>query len=132
MVQLPGRIIQESIHRTRESEGTQTSEEKPSFLHCDDECVLDSSNNLLVVDGKPFDSSKMYTVSILSDLLSGLGEIQPLLDYTKANVQVPDEEMCDEAKEIIVRGPQPHKILHRAPFYLTWVVRPMFCMVLNI
>ena len=46
------------------------------------------------LDGKPLDRGKLYTVSIYQFLLTGLNVIEPLLGYVKANVKVPDLEVC--------------------------------------
>jgi len=92
IVKLPGKIVAETIKNTRTPEGT-----KPFFLHCDMGCVFEDDNvTVKEVNGAPFDPEKMYTISTYQFLLAGMGDLQPMKDYCKANEAtcVPPLEAC--------------------------------------
>ena len=99
IIELPGRIIAESILNTR----TATQGEKPNYLHADADCEIDEGHRVVSIDGVPFDAERLYTVSIYQYLLNGMNEIEPLLSYVReAPVAVPDAERCLGAKELVL------------------------------
>lgn len=90
IVTLPGKIVAETIMNTRTPEGT-----KPFFLHCDMGCEFaDDGVTVRAVNGAPFDAEKMYCVSTYQFLLAGMGNLEPLGSYCKANDCIPRLEAC--------------------------------------
>jgi len=93
IVSLPGKIVAETIKNTRTPEGT-----KPFFLHCDMDCEFAEDNvTVTVVNGAPFDPEKIYKISTYQFLLAGMGNLEPLGSYCKANEDkgcIPALECC--------------------------------------
>lgn len=100
VIELPGRVIAESIKNTRST----PEKEAPNYLHADSDCVFDANDvkKLTHIDGKPLVPDKVYKVAIYQFLLGGMNEVQPLLSYVQANVQVPELERCLPAKALVM------------------------------
>jgi 2',3'-cyclic-nucleotide 2'-phosphodiesterase (5'-nucleotidase family) len=104
IIELPGHIIADSVANTRA-----LPKPAPNFLHLDSECVVEQrgeggevTHALVKIDGQPLEPDRLYRVSLYQMLLTGLNVIEPLMTYVKANVQVPSEESCCLAKDVIL------------------------------
>jgi 2',3'-cyclic-nucleotide 2'-phosphodiesterase (5'-nucleotidase family) len=97
VIQLPGHIIAESIYNSRTA-----PKPAPNFLHVDGDAKVDQDHRLVQVDGMPFESERLYTVSIYQLLIAGLNVIQPLLSYVQEHVQVPSVEACQPVKILVL------------------------------
>eukprot|EP00413_Alexandrium_margalefii_P005973 CAMPEP_0204513400 /NCGR_PEP_ID=MMETSP0661-20131031/1485_1 /ASSEMBLY_ACC=CAM_ASM_000606 /TAXON_ID=109239 /ORGANISM="Alexandrium margalefi, Strain AMGDE01CS-322" /LENGTH=208 /DNA_ID=CAMNT_0051518573 /DNA_START=55 /DNA_END=681 /DNA_ORIENTATION=+ len=97
VIELPGHIIAESVKSTRDLE-----KPAPNFLHCDSGVTVDGSNNVTAIAGKPLEPQRKYRIATYQMLLTGLNIIEPLYSYVKANLEVPTEEQCLGAKDIVI------------------------------
>lgn len=102
LIQIPGSVLQEAIASTRST----PDREAPSFLHADFDVVIEDYPSLKIVsiNGAPFNPQKMYSLGIYQFLLTGLNEIQPLIDYVNANGGAPPLEQCLPSKNLIVES----------------------------
>jgi len=99
IVPLPGKVLADAIRATRSRAG-----EKPSFLHADRDAEVTGQHELVKVNGEPFDPSRTYRVAILVNLLEGMDNVAPLVDYVNASgLHVPDVEACKPSKLITMR-----------------------------
>jgi len=99
VIQLPGHIIAESIHNTRN-----LPKPAPNFLHADSGVIVaeDGSHRVLSIAGSPFEPQRVYTVAIYRLLLTGLNAIEPLCSYVKEHTQIPKQEACAPAKSVVI------------------------------
>eukprot|EP00594_Rhizosolenia_setigera_P012296 CAMPEP_0178957232 /NCGR_PEP_ID=MMETSP0789-20121207/10773_1 /TAXON_ID=3005 /ORGANISM="Rhizosolenia setigera, Strain CCMP 1694" /LENGTH=566 /DNA_ID=CAMNT_0020639405 /DNA_START=122 /DNA_END=1822 /DNA_ORIENTATION=- len=74
----------------------------PGYLHLDDGCKLDKDNNLIEVDGQPFDKNKEYIVATDLALFKGINNIEPLTSYCRENLKLPSNEAGLEAKGLFI------------------------------
>ena len=102
LIKVPGHVLQEAIASTRGTPDKETS----NFLHVDFDVVIEDYPSLKIVsiNGAPFDPQKMYSLSIVQLLLTGLDEIKPLLDYVNANGGAPPLEQCLPGKNLIMES----------------------------
>lgn len=101
IIDVPGGIIADSIKNTR-----LLPKPAPNFLHTDSDAIVTSDHVLTHVNGEALDPVRKYKVSIYQLLLSGLNVIEPLMTYVTQVIgteNVPDEEACMPAKEIILQ-----------------------------
>eukprot|EP00439_Symbiodinium_sp_Y106_P055035 s1951_g7.t1 len=96
VVPMKGSVLQEAIKFSRTG-----TEQKPAFLHLDQDCSTDAENNILTINSQPFDPDRKYKVGIQRVLLLGMNSITPLVEFGTA-VGVPDEECCALAKPAII------------------------------
>ena len=102
LIKVPGYVLQEAIAETRGTPDRETS----NFLHVDFDAVIEDYPSLKIVsiNQAPFDPQKIYTLSIVQLLLTGLDEIKPLLDYVNANGGAPPLEQCLPGKNLIMES----------------------------
>jgi len=100
IIELPGKVIAESIKSTRST----PEKEAPNYLHVDADCSFDpkDAKKLMGINKKPLDPKKLYQVAIYQFLLGGMNEIEPLLSYVKQHVKVPSLETCLPAKNLVM------------------------------
>ncbi|CAE7417777.1 mggB [Symbiodinium natans] len=96
VVPMKGSILEEAVKFSRTG-----SDQKPAFLHLDQDCTTDAENNILTINQQPFDATREYKVGVQRVLLLGMNSITPLVEYGTAN-GVPDEECCPMAKPTII------------------------------
>ena len=102
VVPLPGDVLAETIKRTRNDPKIGVGRGNENYVQIDSDAACDASGMLTRVDGKPFDPKATYMVAMAQPMLTGLGKLEPMLSYAKEQLEVPDEEGCRPAKEIIV------------------------------
>jgi len=98
-VELPGAVMQETIKKSRLGEGA-----KPFFLHCDTDVVIDTEPEFKIssINGEPFDPARKYMCATYQFLLSGLGNLQPMLGYVQQNRLCPPLKSCCGIKNFVI------------------------------
>ncbi|MGF1535037.1 MAG: 5'-nucleotidase C-terminal domain-containing protein [Elainellaceae cyanobacterium] len=101
-IQIPGHVLQTAISETR---GT-PNQEVSGFLHADLDVEIEPYPSLKVtrINHEPFDPQKQYRLGIYQFLLTGLDEIEPLVNYASASINVPPLEQCLPAKNLIMES----------------------------
>jgi 2',3'-cyclic-nucleotide 2'-phosphodiesterase (5'-nucleotidase family) len=100
VVDVPGWVLAESVQNTRSA-----PKPAPQFLHLDSSCTLQRLGDKHVlshVNGVPLVMDQIYRIGTWNNTLNGVNDIQPLLSYVQANTMVPDDEACQQAKEIVL------------------------------
>jgi hypothetical protein len=102
MVQLPGRVLEETIYYGRNYGG------EGSFLQCCNQMDVvqepGGRHEILQIRGQPFDPNRMYNVATLHHLLNALDDIQPLIKYAKENdSRMPHLDATQLAKELVLQ-----------------------------
>ncbi|AFY58913.1 5'-nucleotidase/2',3'-cyclic phosphodiesterase-like hydrolase [Rivularia sp. PCC 7116] len=102
VIQIPGEVLQDAIKLTRST----PESEAPRFLHADFDTVIEDypSSQIVSINHTPFNPHTLYKVGIYQYLLTGLNDINPLLDYINADGKVPSLEQCIPAKNLIVEA----------------------------
>lgn len=100
IVNIPGWVLAESVQNTRSA-----PKPAPQFLHLDSSCIVERLGDkhvLTHVNGAPLVVDQIYRTCTWNNTLKGVNDIQPLLSYVQANATVPDDEACQQAKEIVL------------------------------
>lgn len=86
IVMLPGRVINEMISYTREFGLRSPPIEKGGYLQCDDRLRWDKEKNFVkLINKEPLDLEYLYTVAISEQLLHGMDEVKPLMNYIESD-----------------------------------------------
>ena len=81
VVPMPGRVIAAALKDSRADEGEVN---RSRYLHtCDNLVVAPHGEKVLSIKGQPLSPDKVYTVAIQIDLLTGLDNIDDIIDYAK-------------------------------------------------
>jgi len=98
IVDLPGSVIQASIKETREA-----PKPAPHFLHFDTDAKMNAACEFEIINNQPFEPDKLYKVAIYQFLLTGLNNIEPLMNYVSSSgMVVPDAEGCPQGKNLVI------------------------------
>lgn len=97
---IPGRVLRDAILATR-SKGPQGS---GAYLHVDDHMVVrEPEHELIQVAGAPIDLDRGYHIALVRNLLTGMDNIEPLVDYAHAHPErLPPEGSGREVKVVLV------------------------------
>ncbi|GEM_PF-6892194 len=100
VIQVPGEVLQKAIALTRSRPDIEAS----SYLHTDFDTIIEEypSLKILSINHIPFNPLHMYKVGIYQFLLTGLDEIEPLVDYINTHGGAPPLEQCIPGKNLIV------------------------------
>lgn len=104
VVDLPGRVINDTVAFSRADAVLDTPVEKGYFLQADDGLTWDrASNTVRAIKGEPIQLDRMYKVAISQMHMAGFENITPLVQYSKSDAfdSVPADSGMG-AKEIIV------------------------------
>ncbi|ORY48445.1 Metallo-dependent phosphatase [Rhizoclosmatium globosum] len=80
-VELPGQIINDMIIVSR------IGNKGSYFQTCDAITTDPSTNAIITICNAPLDPTRIYTVAMNHDIVSGLDNIKPLMDYLRTNNQ---------------------------------------------
>lgn len=86
-VKIPGHVLADSVKAMNSA-----PKPNPGYLHLDDGCKLDENNNLIEVNGQPFDKNREYTIATILALYKGMNEVEPLTSFCRDNVKLPSDE----------------------------------------
>jgi len=90
-VQLPGAVLQAAVTASREGA---EHKERRGFLQLDDgvHVLEDQGHRIVEVDGAPFAPDATYSVALPRNLLKGIFDIRPLVEFAEAH----PEAMADD------------------------------------
>ncbi len=101
VVPLPGKVVDEVIRYSRMNARKCPPVEVGGYLQVDDQVVLDSAADTIAsIAGEPFDPERIYRIGIDVDMISGMDNNQPLINYCKGARMSKPEGLG--AKELIV------------------------------
>jgi hypothetical protein len=100
VAELPGRVVKEAVAASR----AHAPVESGGFLQVDDRAeVLEPGHELVRLAGAPLDSSRVYKVALVRDLLLGLDHIEPLVRFGRENpASVPASGSGRDVKMLLV------------------------------
>lgn len=100
IVDLPGSVIEETIRATRSN----PSAANGFYLHVDEDAYLTPHPDIhmTMVDGQPFEPDKVYKVATYQFLLSGMGNLEPMMSYVKDHNICPALEVCMPVKHHVM------------------------------
>lgn len=99
VVSLPGRVLRASVKASR----ALAPIESGSYLQVDEHLIVDAHDDVVAVNGAPFDEGRDYLIALVRELLVGLDRIEPLVEWAKANPEkVPAAGNGRETKLIVV------------------------------
>uniref|UniRef100_A0A7S4BPL4 EF-hand domain-containing protein n=2 Tax=Chrysotila carterae TaxID=13221 RepID=A0A7S4BPL4_CHRCT len=84
VVRMPGNVLQDAISASRAGK---PEEEKRGFLQTDDGVAIDEAqaHTVLSVGGRQFNKDAVYNVALPRNLLKGIFDIRPLVDFANAH-----------------------------------------------
>lgn len=101
VVPLPGAVLEAGLKASR----ARAPAEWGAFLQADDRLVVTEANDIVSVDGAPFDPSRTYDVALVREILVGLDHLEPLVTWAKANpALVPPAGSGREPKVLLVQA----------------------------